>query len=175
MRNPLGRREMLKLAGAGLLGAAASRALRTNDTLTARAADVLVVKGGTLHDVHKSLGNWLFLAPTKLGGGAHAVDLGTGKTLAWIAYWTYGDTCPIAHHLAAYINVGDADAQRVRRDQDPFEEQMRVEKDQLAILAGARLRLVAVDDQEDFAGVLRDEEPDELVVFLNELKRELKA
>src|SRR5207247_2658366 len=23
-------------------------------------------------------------------------------TLAWIAYWNYGDTCPISHHLAAY-------------------------------------------------------------------------
>ena len=26
----------------------------------------------------------------------------SGKTLAWISYWTYGDTCPISHHLAAY-------------------------------------------------------------------------
>ena len=38
----------------------------------------------------------IFLSPTKLGGGAHAQDLATGKTLAWIEYWNYGDACPIA-------------------------------------------------------------------------------
>ena len=41
-------------------------------------------------------------APQKLGGGTHAVDLATSKTLAWISYWNYGDTCPISHHVAAY-------------------------------------------------------------------------
>ena len=29
-------------------------------------------------------------------------DLASGKTMAWIEYWNYGDTCPIAHHLAAF-------------------------------------------------------------------------
>ncbi len=102
MTNPIGRRMLLKLAGAGLLGAAASKALEAMTPQTVNAQDVLTVKGGRLHDVHQSLGNWIFLAPTKLGGGTHAVDLGSGKTLAWIAYWNYGDTCPISHHLAAY-------------------------------------------------------------------------
>ena len=49
-----------------------------------------------------TLGDYVFLSPTKLGGGAHAQDLQTGKTMAWIEYWNYGDPCPIAHHLAAY-------------------------------------------------------------------------
>ena len=50
----------------------------------------------------EDLGDYIYLAPEKLGGGSHAVDLGSGKTLAWISYWNYGDTCPISHHLAAY-------------------------------------------------------------------------
>src|SRR6185436_13848400 len=49
-----------------------------------------------------TLGDYVFLSPTKLGGGAHAQDLLTGKTLAWIEYWNYGDSCPISHHLSAY-------------------------------------------------------------------------
>ncbi len=49
-----------------------------------------------------NLGDYLWLTPTKLGGAAHLQDLGTGRTLAWIAYWNYGDTCPISHHLAAF-------------------------------------------------------------------------
>ena len=48
------------------------------------------------------LGDYVYLTPTKLGGGAHAQDLQSGKTLAWIEYWNYGDSCPISHHLAAY-------------------------------------------------------------------------
>jgi len=49
-----------------------------------------------------TLGDYVFLSPTKLGGGVHAQDLQSGKTMAWIEYWNYGDPCPIAHHLAAY-------------------------------------------------------------------------
>src|SRR6266536_1406389 len=52
--------------------------------------------------VKEDLGRYIYLAPEKLGGGSHAVDLYQGKTLAWISYWAYGDTCPISHHLAAY-------------------------------------------------------------------------
>ena len=49
-----------------------------------------------------SLGDYIWLTPTKLGGGAQVQDLASGKTMAWIEYWNYGDTCPIAHHLAAF-------------------------------------------------------------------------
>jgi thiocyanate desulfurase len=50
----------------------------------------------------EKLGKYIYLAPEKLGGGTHAVDFDSGTTLAWIAYWNYGDSCPISHHLAAY-------------------------------------------------------------------------
>jgi thiocyanate desulfurase len=49
-----------------------------------------------------TLGDYVWLTPTKLGGGAQVQDLATGKTMAWIEYWNYGDSCPIAHHLAAF-------------------------------------------------------------------------
>src|SRR6516164_1927061 len=45
------------------------------------------------------LGDYLWLTPTKLGGGVQVQDLAAGKTMAWIEYWDYGDSCPIAHHL----------------------------------------------------------------------------
>jgi len=58
---------------------------------------------GRLYDLHQELfGKWILLSPQKLGGGTHAVDLATNRTLAWISYWNYGDTCPISHHVAAY-------------------------------------------------------------------------
>jgi thiocyanate desulfurase len=38
----------------------------------------------------------------ELGGGTYAVDLNTGRALAWITYWTYGDYNPISHHLCAF-------------------------------------------------------------------------
>ena len=57
---------------------------------------------GKLADIFKELGDWIFVAPTKFGGGAYALDLGTGKTLAWISYWNYGDRTPISHHVAAF-------------------------------------------------------------------------
>src|ERR1700730_17336712 len=50
----------------------------------------------------KHFGNWVLLMPTKLGGGTYAVNLNTGRTLAWISYWNYGDYNPISHHLCAF-------------------------------------------------------------------------
>jgi thiocyanate desulfurase len=50
----------------------------------------------------RGFGNWVVLMPTKLGGGTYAVDLNTGRALAWISYWTYGDFNPISHHLCAF-------------------------------------------------------------------------
>jgi len=102
MNKKLARRDFLWLVKAGILGVAAFRTAQFFGTEPAGAQDVLTVKRGKLHDVHQSLGNWIYLAPQKLGGGSHAVDLGSGKTVAWISYWNYGDTCPISHHLAAY-------------------------------------------------------------------------
>jgi thiocyanate desulfurase len=50
----------------------------------------------------RGFGKWVLLMPTKLGGGTYAVDLNTGRALAWITYWTYGDYNPISHHLCAF-------------------------------------------------------------------------
>jgi hypothetical protein len=97
----LSRREMMKLTATGAAGAALAKGL---DYFGAPylGAQPKEIDAGKLSDVHKSLGRWIYLTPQKLGGGTHAVDLSTGKTLAWISYWNYGDTCPISHHLAAY-------------------------------------------------------------------------
>ena len=50
----------------------------------------------------RSLGKWIALLPTKLGGGTYALDLHTNRVLASIWYWTYGDYNPISHHLCAF-------------------------------------------------------------------------
>jgi thiocyanate desulfurase len=68
----------------------------------ARATGDVVDIGKMRLPVTEPLGDYLWLTPTKLGGGAHLQDLASGRTLAWIAYWNYGDSCPIAHHLAAF-------------------------------------------------------------------------
>src|SRR6266576_3117277 len=50
----------------------------------------------------QSLGNWIALLPTKLGGGTYALDLNSNRVLASIWYWNYGDYNPISHHLCAF-------------------------------------------------------------------------
>jgi thiocyanate desulfurase len=50
----------------------------------------------------QSLGNWVALLPTKLGGGTYAIDLNSNRVLASIWYWNYGDYNPISHHLCAF-------------------------------------------------------------------------
>jgi hypothetical protein len=106
------RRQLLTGVGAGVIGAALGERLISSLMSEASAADPAVVdmtgKAAASVNAQRSgqslaqLGNYIYLTPTKLGGGTHAVDLGTGKTLAWISYWNYGDSCPISHHLAAY-------------------------------------------------------------------------
>jgi len=114
----MNRREAISLVGrfsAGVFGAqiiggmlSAAQADSTKDiadfTPVNEGLDksVTVVDASKYRLVKEDLGDYIYLAPEKLGGGAHAIDLGRGRTLAWISYWPYGDTCPIAHHLAAY-------------------------------------------------------------------------
>ena len=43
----------------------------------------------------RSLGKWVALLPTKMGGGCYALDLNTNRVLASIWYWNYGDFNPI--------------------------------------------------------------------------------
>ncbi|MDP1841315.1 MAG: hypothetical protein Q8L19_22680 [Reyranella sp.] len=50
----------------------------------------------------RSLGQWIALLPTKLGGGTYALDLNSNRVLASIWYWNYGDFSPISHHLCAF-------------------------------------------------------------------------
>ena len=50
----------------------------------------------------RGFGNWVLLMPTKMSGGTYAVDLNTGRALAWVSYWNYGDFNPISHHLCAF-------------------------------------------------------------------------
>ena len=50
----------------------------------------------------RGFGNWVLLMPTKMGGGTYAVNLNTGRCLAWISFWPYGDFNPISHHLCAF-------------------------------------------------------------------------
>lgn len=102
MMNRMSRREIIKLSAAGVTGAAIYKGVEQCGLLPIRAQDSARNLQGKLHEVYQSLGQWILLAPQKLGGGTHAVDLSSGKGLAWISYWNYGDTCPISHHLAAY-------------------------------------------------------------------------
>jgi thiocyanate desulfurase len=102
MSTIMNRREMLKYGAAGVAGALGYKGLEMAGMLPAFAQNGMDINASKLHQAHAALGNWIYLAPQKLGGGTHAQDLGTGKTLAWISYWNYGDTCPISHHLAAY-------------------------------------------------------------------------
>src|SRR5262245_1823355 len=50
----------------------------------------------------RSLGNWVALLPTKMGGGTYAIDLHSNRVLGSIWYWNYGDYNPISHHLCAF-------------------------------------------------------------------------
>ncbi len=50
----------------------------------------------------RSLGQWIALLPTKMGGGTYALDLNSNRVLASIWYWNYGDYNPISHHLCAF-------------------------------------------------------------------------
>jgi thiocyanate desulfurase len=86
--------------------------LRTN-LAQARDADVVVAEAqrhpivrevvDTRADMRgQSLGNWIALLPTKMGGGTYAIDLHSNRVLGSIWYWNYGDYCPISHHLCAF-------------------------------------------------------------------------
>lgn len=101
MSNRMNRRDWLKFGIAGAGGAALYKGLEMWEVLPALGKHK-AVDAGRLSEMRQSLGRWIYLTPQKLGGGTHCIDLCTSKTLAWIAYWNYGDTCPISHHVAAY-------------------------------------------------------------------------
>jgi len=86
---------------AGLTGAGLTRYL-PGTAHAAKNQDGVLIEDAVYQGIRESLGKYIYLTPQKLGGGTHAVDFATQKTLAWISYWNYGDSCPISHHLAAY-------------------------------------------------------------------------
>lgn len=101
------RRDFLKTVGVGtgaaIVGSAGGALLGSGglDALSpvkeAHAARVT-----KLSDVYKQFGKYVLLLPGKFAGTVSAVDLSTGMTMAWMAFWNYGDTNPIAHHMAAF-------------------------------------------------------------------------
>lgn len=100
------RRDILTAGAAGATGIALDRFFAMSGGKSAAGAgagsaawpEPVVANAKKLKGEFKTLGDYVYLAPEKLGGGTHAVDFATGQTLAWIAYWNYGDSCPISHH-----------------------------------------------------------------------------
>lgn len=100
MQPRMSRRQMLKMGAAGLAGVGVYKGLETAGFRPLWAGQS--GPGPKVGPIKESLGKYIYLTPQKLGGGTHAVDLESHKTLAWIFYWNYGDSCPISHHLAAF-------------------------------------------------------------------------
>jgi len=99
------RREIVFAGTAGIAGLATGHFFAfsaKNKTASSLIDKIEVVNASKFRQSFDKLGKYVYLTPQKLGGGTHAVDLDSGKTLAWISYWNYGDSCPISHHLAAY-------------------------------------------------------------------------
>ena len=100
MARMLSRRSLITLAATGAAGVILGRKFfggpdehllekgaTTVDMLAAGgggggAATPQIVNASTLSQSLRALGNYIYLTPEKLGGGTHAVDLSTGKTLA---------------------------------------------------------------------------------------------
>jgi hypothetical protein len=105
----LARRNLFRYGAAGLAGVTTFglyRGLTAERTAEAAApnppADGIPSEEARYEGIREQLSRFILLTPQKLGGGTHAVDLATQKTLAWISYWNYGDSCPISHHVAAF-------------------------------------------------------------------------
>jgi hypothetical protein len=88
MQQKMSRRQMLALGAAGLAGFGLYRGLEWAGLGPARGSVGAVQPGfgQGFQGISESLGRYIFLTPQKLGGGTHAVDLDSHKTLAWIAY-----------------------------------------------------------------------------------------
>lgn len=84
-------------AGAGLMGPSVSTGMAELGLGVKSAQAALMMS-----DVYKQFGKYVYLIPGKFTGTVAAIDLSTGQTMAWLAGWTYGDDCPIMHHLAAF-------------------------------------------------------------------------
>jgi len=99
------RRGFLQSIGVGA-GAAAIGAVGTTAVVTGGLMAPDEVKAASksirFDDAFNQLGKHILLVPGKFTGTVAAIDLYTGKTLAWTAFWNYGDTNPIIHHMTAF-------------------------------------------------------------------------
>ncbi|MBX9722487.1 MAG: hypothetical protein K2X81_13900, partial [Candidatus Obscuribacterales bacterium] len=87
------RRELLFAGTAGMAGLATGHFFAmAGKTKSASSLmnKIEVVNASKFKESSEHLGKYVYLTPQKLGGGTHAVDLDTNKTLAWISYWNYG-------------------------------------------------------------------------------------
>src|SRR5215510_4182454 len=50
----------------------------------------------------RRFGDWVLLMPTKMGGGTYAVNLNTGRALAWMSYWNIDDNAHFAQETGAF-------------------------------------------------------------------------
>ena len=93
------RRGLLKMAAAGPAGGGIFKGLEfvgATPTWGEYGSD------GKVYRHPRRFGRLYLFDSDQAGGATQAVDLKSMKQLAWIAYWNYGDSCPISHHLAAF-------------------------------------------------------------------------
>ena len=97
------RRDFLKTvgvcAGAAVAGATGGTLLPAGGLLVREAHAARTTK---IEEFYAQFGKYILLVPGKFTGTVAAHDLSTGRTLAWLAGWNYGDTNPIMHHMAAF-------------------------------------------------------------------------
>jgi len=87
-KSKLSRRNLFRTGIAGLLGGGAFGTYRlfAGRPNLALAGASSGVEDARYEGLREQLGRYILLAPQKLGGGTHAVDLATQKTLSWISY-----------------------------------------------------------------------------------------
>lgn len=99
------RRGFLKSVGVGTGAAVVSTVgtgLVAGGALMAPSEAKAASKYIKFEQVFNQLGKYIMVVPGKFTGTVAAIDLYTGKTLAWTAFWNYGDTNPIIHHMTAF-------------------------------------------------------------------------
>ena len=89
--------------GYSLTGGSASKSAGTGTGYGAQKQGIVREMTDSAADIGgRSLGRWVALLPTKMGGGTYALDLHSNRVLSSIWYWNYGDYNPISHHLCAF-------------------------------------------------------------------------
>ena len=89
------------------IGAATSSGKKPKMIQSSGGAKIEVLDASKYKQSFQPLGTYLYLAPEKLGGGTHVVDLESGRTLAWISYWNYS---PLSSPLLSWFTIQRAAA-----------------------------------------------------------------